>query len=160
MSIGRDIYCDTRLILDKLEEKFPSGALGASQPDQKALEKLLEQWTVDEVFVRASQLIPPEMPLLKDPKFAKDREEFMGRSWAKPDLINGRPEALAHMRQFFGLLEATFLADGRQWVLKTDTPSLADIHGEQSFICKGRRSTINRGIDHFQQCGLSIGWRA
>lgn len=35
MSIGRDIYCDTRLILQKLEEKFPNGALGASQPDQK-----------------------------------------------------------------------------------------------------------------------------
>ncbi|KAL8762833.1 MAG: hypothetical protein Q9184_001219 [Pyrenodesmia sp. 2 TL-2023] len=128
MSIGRDIYCDTRLILEKLEERFPSGALGASQPDQKALEKLLEQWTVDAVFARASQLIPPEMPVFKDPRFRKDREEFMGRSWEKPDVIKGRPEALVHMRQFFELLETTILADGRQWVLQTDTPSLADIH--------------------------------
>lgn len=160
MSIGRDIYCDTRLILDKLEERFPSGALGASQADQKALEKLLEQWTVDAVFARASQLIPPEMPLFKDPRFTKDREDFMGRSWEKADVIKGRPEALAHMRQFFELLESTILADGRQWVLKTDTPSLADIHGEQSFICKGTRPATNRGIGHFQQCGLSIGLQA
>ena len=84
MSIGRDIYCDTRLILQKLEEKFPSGAPGALQPDQKALEKLLENWTIDGgIFVRASQTMPVEMPLLNDPKFVEDREEFMGRSWAK-----------------------------------------------------------------------------
>ena len=50
MSIGRDIYCDTRLILQKLEEKFPSGALGTSQPDQKAVEKLLESWTSESSF--------------------------------------------------------------------------------------------------------------
>ena len=50
MSIGRDIYCDTRLILHKLDEKFPSGALGACQPDQKAVEKLLESWTSELSF--------------------------------------------------------------------------------------------------------------
>ena len=84
MSIGRDIYCDTRLILQKLEERFPSGALGALEPDQKALEKLLESYTSDGgIFVRATQSLPVEMPLMNDPKFVKDREEFMGRSWAK-----------------------------------------------------------------------------
>ena len=84
MSIGRDIYCDTRLILQKLEEKFPSGALGALELDQKFLEKLLESWTIDGgIFVRAVQTMPVAMPLLNDPKFVKDREEFMGRSWAK-----------------------------------------------------------------------------
>ena len=84
MSIGRDIYCDTRLILQKLEEKFPSGALGALKPDERALEKLLEAWTIDGgIFVRATQTMPVEMPLLDDPKFVKDREEYMGRSWAK-----------------------------------------------------------------------------
>ena len=84
MSIGRDIYCDTRLILQRLEKKFPSGALGATEPDQIQQEKLLESWTIDGgIFVRATQTIPVEMPLMNDPKFIKDREEFMGRSWAK-----------------------------------------------------------------------------
>ena len=130
MSIGRDIYCDTRLILQKLEEKSDTGTLGASEPEQKAIEKLLEQWTIDGgVFNRTAQLIPPEMPLMKDSKFVKDREDYMGRSWAKSDVINSRPEALAHMREFFQLLESTILADGREWVLKTEKPSLADIHG-------------------------------
>ncbi|KAL8926195.1 MAG: hypothetical protein Q9208_003098 [Pyrenodesmia sp. 3 TL-2023] len=153
MSIGRDIYCDTRLVLDKLEERFPSGALGASQPDQKALEKLFEQWTVDGVFTRASQLIPPEMPLFKDPRFTKDREEFMGRSWEIPEVVKGRPEALVHMRQFFELLESTILADGRQWVLKTDIPSLADIHAVWPFYwlagMKGALPPSTFGKDNF-----------
>ena len=130
MSIDRDVYCDTRLILQKLEERFPDGALGANEPDRKALEKLLEKWTVDGgVFVRASQLIPPDMPLLKDTKFQKDREDFSGRSWTQESIQRNRPEALAHIRDAFGFLETTLLADGRDWVLKTEKPSLADIEG-------------------------------
>ena len=133
MSIGRDIYCDTRLILHKLEEKFPSGALGAPQTDQKALEKLLESWTIDGgIFVRASQVLPPDMPLLKDPKFRRDREDYTGRSWDKKDIKNMRPEGLSHIRDGFVFLETGLLADGRQWILKTEKPSLADIEGQSN----------------------------
>ena len=131
MSIGRDIYCDTRLILQKLEDKFPIGALGASEPDQKAIEKLLESWTIDGgIFARAAQTMPVELPLLNDPKFTKDREDYMGRSWQKDDIKAMRPEALTHIRDAFVFLETGLLADGRQWVLKTEKPSLADIEGE------------------------------
>ena len=130
MAIGRDIYCDTRLILQKLEERFPSGTLGASQSDQQALEGLLARWTIDGgVFARAAQLIPLEMPLLSDPKWVKDREDLMGRSWQKEDIAKARPEAIAHMRGFFDFLENTVLADGRSWVLNTPGPMLADIEG-------------------------------
>ena len=133
MAIGRDIYTDSRLILEKLEERFPDGAIGASQPDQKAVEKLLERWTVDGgVFFRASQLIPVEMPLLNDPKFAKDREDFSGRSWNKANILKMRPEALAQIRSDFEFLETGLLADGRDWILKTKKPSLADIEGVYS----------------------------
>lgn len=133
MSIGRDVYCDTRLILAKLEKKFPDGALGARQGDQKAVEKLLEKWTIDGGgFVRAAQLIPPDMPLINDPKFTKDREDYTGRSWAKADIAKMRPEALAEMRDMFRFLEITLLADGRDWILKTERPSLADIEGKRS----------------------------
>lgn len=130
MSIGRDIYCDTRLILQKLEEKFPSGRLGATQPDQQALEKLLEQWIISGgVFDRTAQLIPPELPLMKDPKFIKDRADYSGRSFTKSDMSKGRLEALTHMREFFQLLESTILVDGRHWIHNTKTPTLAEIHG-------------------------------
>jgi len=134
MSIGRDMYCDTRLMLLKLERLFPDGAIGASEPDKKGVERLLSAWSIDAgIFLRASQLIPPEMPLLNDPKFTKDREDFSGRSWSKEGIIAMRPEAIAHIRTGFNLLETTLLADGRDWILKTEKPSLADIEGIWAF---------------------------
>ncbi|KAK5232057.1 hypothetical protein LTR47_006898 [Exophiala xenobiotica] len=128
MAIGRDIYCDSRIILHKLEELLPDGALGASTPHDKAIEKFLQIWNIEAgVFVRASQLIPASMPLLNDPKFTKDRQDFSGRSWSKEQITANRPEALAAIRNTFEFLETTLLADGRQWMLKTDKPTLADI---------------------------------
>ncbi|GME43403.1 hypothetical protein GTA08_BOTSDO12238 [Neofusicoccum parvum] len=128
MAVGRDVYCDTRLILRKLEERFPDGALGASGSDHKAIERLLERWTVDGgVFARAATLIPASMPALQDPKFAKDRQDFSGRSWSKEAMQRARPEGVVHIRDAFALLESTLLADGREWILKTSGPSLADI---------------------------------
>ncbi|KAL8843336.1 MAG: hypothetical protein Q9170_000194 [Blastenia crenularia] len=154
MAIGRDIYCDTRLILQKLEKRYPSGALGASQPEHKAIEGLLENWAIDGgVFNRAAQLIPPEMPILDDPKFIKDREDLAGRSWAKSDITRGRPEALAHMREFFQFLESTILADGRDWVLNSEKPSLGDIHAIWPFHwlsgMKGALPTSHFGPESF-----------
>ncbi|KAH8602164.1 glutathione s-transferase-related protein-like protein [Bisporella sp. PMI_857] len=129
LSIGRDIYCDTRLILKKLEELYPSALqISTSGPDQKAIERLLDHWAVDSgVFVRASQLIPSSTPLMKDPNFLKDREDFSGRPWTQEAQDKLRPEALVETRGSFELLETTLLADGREWILKTDGPSLADI---------------------------------
>jgi len=132
MAIGRDVYNDTRIILQKLEQLFPASsehpALSSSNLEQKAIERLLEHWTVDSgVFVRASQLIPTSMPLLKDEKFTKDREQLSGRSWSKESIEAMRPEALAETKNAFTFLESTLLADGREWILKTNRPSLADI---------------------------------
>lgn len=130
MSIGRDVYCDTRLILRKIEENFPNGALGATQPDQKAVEKLLESWTIDGgIFMRAAQTIPPNTPLMKDPKFTKDREDYTGRSWSQDSVKAMLPEGLTHIRDGFEFLENGLLADGRKWILNTADPSLADIEG-------------------------------
>ena len=67
------------------------------------------------------------MPLLKDAKFVKDREDYTGSSWAKTDITKMRPEALAHIREAFDFLETGFLADGRDWILGTEQPILADI---------------------------------
>ena len=40
-----------------------------------------------------------------------------------------RPEALTHIRDGFEFLENGLLADGREWILKTEKPALADIEG-------------------------------
>lgn len=133
VSIGRNIYNDTRLILQKLEKLYPENpqisAASTSSADQMAMEKLLEFWTVDGLFLRAAQLIPLDLPLLNDPRFTSDREEFTGRSWKKENLVKGRSEALVAFKGFFEFLEKSFFSDDREWILKTSAPTLSDIEG-------------------------------
>ena len=75
------------------------------------------------------------MPLLKDPKFSRDREDYSGRPWSKEKILENRPEAMAHVWNAFNLLETTLLADDRDWILKTEKPSLADIEGMKTDSC-------------------------
>lgn len=76
MSIGRDIYIDTRLIISKLEALFPEGALAATNPWEAGFEAILEGWTIDGgLFWRSAGCIPLTAPLLQDEVWMKDRKE-------------------------------------------------------------------------------------
>jgi hypothetical protein len=126
-------------MLRKLEQLYPSNSsnpkISSTSPDQKALERLLEFWAIDSsLFARASQLIPTDMPLLKDPKFTKDREDMTGRSWNKDNVEKMRPEALVEIKGAFEIVETTILSDGRDWILGGEGPSLADIEGAYEVI--------------------------
>jgi len=128
MAIGKDVYCDTRIILRKLEELFPDGKIGATSPDAWAIQKLLEIWHVEgPLFSRAAGSMP--LSSFNDPKFSKDREQMTGRPWNMEAMEKFRPDALAYVRSAFSFLEK-LLADGRQWIVSTSQPSLADIDGE------------------------------
>ena len=130
LAIGRDVYCDTRIILAKLEALFPGSELTPATPEHVAIQRLLSAWIIESgIFVSGSSLIPSNLPLLRDPKFQKDREEFSGRSWDKGKQDQLRPEALANIRRSFHLVETTLLADGRDWILSTPKPTIADIEG-------------------------------
>lgn len=136
LSIGRDIYLDTRLILHKLEQLDGPPRLGAAPgTEHRAIERLLEIFNVDSgIFPWAAALMPRTLPILKDPRFLQDRAEFnnnrqrSGAEWAI-----AQPEALNEIRNAMEFLETTLLADGREWLLKTDTPSLADVEGVWPF---------------------------
>ncbi|KAI9850663.1 MAG: hypothetical protein M1838_005308 [Thelocarpon superellum] len=164
LSIGRDIFFDTRLILDKLEELLPNGRLGASVPEQRGTEKLLEKWLIDGgIFTRAGQLIPLDTPILREPEFGKDRADYSGKRTTLQEVIQVRPEATADIREAFDLLETTFFADGRTWILSSDQLTLADIHGiwcfwwlhdmktalPPSLISKQQYPNTFAWIDHF-----------
>ncbi|EMD00398.1 hypothetical protein BAUCODRAFT_28753 [Baudoinia panamericana UAMH 10762] len=134
LSIGRDIYCDTLLIIEKLESLYSANGhhgIGARNKTELALEKLLEKWTDVVVFKPAAAVIPTDLDLMKDPGFQKDREELWGRPWSKEAQEKLRPAALANMRENFDFLESV-LADGRQWISggEDDGVRLADIHGK------------------------------
>lgn len=81
------------------------------------------------LFSRASQLIPPDIPLLKDSKFQKDREEYTGRSWSKEGIERGRGEALVDMKGAFETVENRVFGDCRDWVCGSEGPGLGDIEG-------------------------------
>lgn len=157
MAIGRDIYCDSLLMLQKLDELVPASdeyppisaaqrnwsdlkrvdsvqgrsngnSNGAGANNDAAMEYMLEKWTDVVVFGRAAEAIPPSL-YEGIPGFIKDRENLWGRSWSAEEQNRRRPEALANLRANMEFLERVLLADGREWVLGGDGPSLSDIHG-------------------------------
>ena len=131
LSIGRDIYCDTALILDKLEKLYPGSDMGGKTAQDKALIKLLQKWTDLDIFPQAADSIPSNFPVFDDPNFLKDREALWGRTWTRERQDSVRAEALQSMRHNFELLEM-MLGDGRDFILESSNgPSLADINGEQ-----------------------------
>ncbi|KLU86489.1 hypothetical protein MAPG_05501 [Magnaporthiopsis poae ATCC 64411] len=133
MVIGRDVYLDTRLILAKLEDAHRSiPRLGASDPQSKGVERLLASLTLDtDVFLTAMRLLSEaKLPLLKDPGFQKDRADFVT---TPPGGWTSKAEAVHRFRQVMQVLETTLLADGRDWILNTPKPSLADIEAVWPF---------------------------
>lgn len=142
LALGRDIYCDTLLIIEKLEAIYGPSSTGKaaykaisaprSDPTACALERLLEKWTDTVVFKPAAACIPSSLELMQDPGFQKDREQLWGRPWSAEEQDALRPKGLADLRVNFDLLE-TLLGDGRQWILGgQEGPMLADVHGESS----------------------------
>ena len=131
MAIGRDIYVDSRMILQRLEELFPASAEhpAFSLKETAGLAALLNKFTVDaSVFSTGVQIMPPEHPALGEKNFIADRKGFYGTEWTIQDAVKRRPESLSRLRECFAIAESLF-ADGRQWVAGTSEPTLADLEG-------------------------------
>ena len=133
LAINGEVYCDSRLILQKLEEVFPGGTLRSVSQEQETIRILLSNWIIDGgIFNRAMQLLPTSLPAMKDEKFQKDRAQYTGRVWQLDRIERARPEALSEIRLGFDFLENVMFQDGRKWILNTDGPSLADIEGKRA----------------------------
>jgi hypothetical protein len=135
LAIGRDIYLDTRLILRQLESlpNITAPILGATQPQDRFVEKLIEKYVIEgPVFGMAAGLVPVEV--VQDEAFRQDRQGMMGRTWSREELDEGRGECLNYMRNLFAFFEDTIFEDGREWVLGGDGPRLADIEGTWAFL--------------------------
>lgn len=138
LSIGRDIYCDTLLVLEKLEELYPYGPgevkRCGTNGTERALERLLEKWTDVVVFKYAAAAIPTSLDAVRDKTFIDDRTELWGRDWAVDHQDSLRPEGLAVLRSNIQFLEESLLEDGREWVLGGEDMTLADIHAAWIFV--------------------------
>lgn len=130
LAIGKDVYCDSRLIISKLETLYPGSGLAPSTPVEAGIRKLFESWTVDGgIFFNAVKMMPywQDGSFLSNKAFVDDRQKLMGRRLTPDSMEAGRPDGAQHLQQAFDLLETTFLADGRDWILGTKEPSLADL---------------------------------
>ncbi|KAL2862213.1 glutathione S-transferase family protein [Aspergillus lucknowensis] len=133
LSIGRDVYLDSRLILERLERLGAPNPPFASTatPEQRGLERLLASFTLDTgLFKSIVQVLLPHTPLLHNEAFLKDRTEMIG---APPGynfadfLLAGGADALMAVKGALEVLETTLLADGREWLAGTREPGRADI---------------------------------
>lgn len=59
LAIGRDVYCDSRLIISKLEKLYPNSTLAPATLAEAGVRKLFENYTVDGgIFANAVKLMP------------------------------------------------------------------------------------------------------
>ena len=126
LAIGRHVYCDSRLILQVLQEKHPLYGVAMSGSD-KAIQRLIQDWTNDQIFWHATRCLPFERSATaSNPAFLNDRSEAFGRPFRIEDMIKERPESYSYIRAMFQALES-FLDDGRDWITGSTRPSLVDI---------------------------------
>lgn len=128
LAAGRDIHCDSRGIIDVLETRWTgTPPLGARGPHGRGVERVLEAWAFEALFMRTAQLIPRDAALALSPAWLADRAELTGRQFDGEAMAKTLPDALAHARLHLRVAEEDLLADGREW-LAGDAPGLADIH--------------------------------
>lgn len=150
MAIGKDVYCDSRLIISKLESLYPRSSMTPSTPAEVGVRKLFENWTIDGgIFGNTVKLMPywHENGLLSNKMFLDDRQKLSGgRRMTAEAMEAGRPDGLQNIQHAFMLLETTFLADGSEWVLGTKEPTVADIDAvwpfEWMIVDKGMRGCL------------------
>lgn len=156
MAIGKDIYIDSRLIISKLESLYPNSSLSATTAEQAGIRKLFENYSDSGLFNNAVKLMPywSSNSLVQNKTFLDDRQKLMGgRRMSAENMQAGRPEGLQNMLQAFELMENTFLADGRRWILDTSGPTVADIDAVWPFewlvVDRGMKGALPE--EHFSE---------
>lgn len=142
MQFGADIYCDTRLILDELERRFPEPTL---HPDGAVgLNRMLAHWTDTQMFqtivsVVFGRLDPDSVPA----DFRADREALRGQRWDTQAMRAALPFMTRQLRAQLAMIDEQ-LQDGRAF-LSGDRPSMADIH---AYFCPWflRSTRTDQGI--------------
>ncbi|KAF1924026.1 uncharacterized protein M421DRAFT_425213 [Didymella exigua CBS 183.55] len=137
LAIGRDIYCDTSLIIEALEHYFSEPAYGTVYPkargnefwDYRPLARgFASFWTDKPLFRTTTGLIPHTVWASK---FGTDRGQLIGHKLDPEKLKAKVPQNLAAFDLHLSLLEPMFKASGRSeaggWVFPTDSPSLGDL---------------------------------
>lgn len=132
--IGREVYCDTSIILEALEHHFPSsqgyGSLYPTTQDGRTYRSLIRgfasYWTDRPLFRVTTGLIPG---WVWRTNFGEDRSGLIGHKLDADKLESKIPQNLSGLDLQLSILEPLFAETNkqRQWVLSTEKPSLADV---------------------------------
>ena len=95
MSIGKDVYLDSGIMMTHLEEFFPPSEQRPAFLSKETIElaALLDKLTVDAtIFSNAAAIVPPDFSLFKDRRFVEHRSWFYGERLEQRGLSteNGR----------------------------------------------------------------------
>ncbi|KAK7550245.1 hypothetical protein IWX92DRAFT_375066 [Phyllosticta citricarpa] len=139
LAIGRDIYIDTHLILEVLEQRFPAPEYPTLYPaaedgrTNRALTRLLTAHWADRPLFRSTVGLMP--PWLWRSPFGTDRGQLIGHPLDAEKLARKIPENLTNFDVHLNVIE-DWLIDAEQaqnksqnkpWLLNTSKPSAADI---------------------------------
>ncbi len=120
MQIGADIYCDSAVVIDELERRFPDPTFYPTA--DRGMARLLSRWTDGPMFDQAVKIVLGSAGDALPADFAKDR----GRLYLGPDWSEGLKAAGAALPHFASQFRGPFswlndqLSDGRGFLLGSD----------------------------------------
>lgn len=129
VSIGRDVYLDSRLQFAKLDALSSSNSIAPSTPEHHLILALSSEYVTDAgIFARLAELlISSDLPVVTDPNYQTDREDLIGFKIDRDDLPAIHARAMQRLEGMCRLLETTILSDGRDFVFGGKEPSHGDI---------------------------------
>jgi glutathione S-transferase len=124
LQIGADIYCDTKLIVNVIERRYPTPSLWNGKTE--GLNRIVEAWAERDLFWPAARFLTGINAQKLGPRFHADRAALRGK---KPPSSAGLKRAadrgMSDLKVQLPLLESLLSRD--QLYLLGQTPSLADI---------------------------------
>lgn len=117
MQIGADIYCDSAVVMDELERRFPEPTFYPTA--DAGLARLVSRWTDGPMFDLAVKIVLGSAGDALPADFAQDRGRlYLGPDWAEGLKAAGAalPHLAAQMRGLFAWLNDQ-LSDGRAFLL-------------------------------------------
>ena len=132
LALGRELYCDTSLIIEALEHFFPETegyqTLYPKAADGRNYRAMIRgfasYWTDRPLFRVACGLMPAS---IWRSQFGRDREGLIGHKIDADKLERKQPEMLSNLDQQLSMLEPLFDDGNNSFIFSTSAPSLADI---------------------------------
>lgn len=150
LQIGADIYCDTKLIADELERRFPNPTLMTGGP---GMANMVSAFAEGQMFWTVAGLVMGTIADHMPDAFHQDRARMRGAPSANIDKL--KAAAPLHREQLKPQLDwsTDLFADGRDWIAG-DGPGLADLTAYHPlwFMSRGGRQ-VRTMLEPYEKLG-------